>query len=120
MWKTDAAPPKAEYGEYLQLNYSMVDEGHLGKMMDSIASSGGIRPRASQIDCWWYPTTKQHQFYCGTDWVLPKQFYPNGMAGGWLFLFLYASNIMLSSNLYTTGGSLTREISGWVRGYALL
>lgn len=80
-WKTDGAPPKAEYGEYLQLNYTMVDEEHLGKMMDSIASSGGRRPRASQIDCWWYPTSADHQFYCGNDWVLPEEFYPNGMAG---------------------------------------
>jgi hypothetical protein len=80
-WKTSAAPPKASHGEYLQLNYTMVDEEHLGAMMESIASSGGVRPRAAQIDCWWYPTSKQHQFYCGTDWVLPAEYYPNGMAG---------------------------------------
>jgi hypothetical protein len=80
-WKTSAAPPKASHGQYLQLNYTSVDEAHLGAMIDSIASSGGVRPRAAQIDCWWYPTSKQHQFYCGTDWVLPREFYPNGMAG---------------------------------------
>lgn len=80
-WPTHAAPPEAQYGEYLQLNYTAVGEDALGAMVDSIATSGGIRPRASQIDCWWYPTTPQHQFYCGTDWVLPAEYYPNGMAG---------------------------------------
>jgi hypothetical protein len=56
-WKTTAAaPPKASHGAYLQLNYTMVDEEHLGVMMDSIAISGGVRPRASQIDCWWCVT----------------------------------------------------------------
>ena len=49
--------------------------------MDSVVTSSGVSPRTTQIDCWWYPTTLQHQFYCGLDWVLPKEFFPSGMSG---------------------------------------
>ena len=55
----------------------------MGHVMASMASSG-VRPRAAQIDCWWYPGDghkTSNSFLCGSDWVLPTEFYPGGMAG---------------------------------------
>ena len=81
-WHTGAAPPVPTLNGsiYIQLNWSMVDESKMGAVIDSIAASG-VTPRAAQIDCWWYPTTHEHTDYCGLDWVLPTEFFPNGMAG---------------------------------------
>jgi hypothetical protein len=81
-WGTSAAPPVPTLNDslYIQLNWSMVDESKMGAVIDSIAASG-VAPRAAQIDCWWYPTSLEHTYYCGLDWVPPQEFFPNGMAG---------------------------------------
>ena len=50
--------PGGDAGElYLNLNWSMVDEAGMGAVVDSVAAASGVSPRATQIDCWWYPTT---------------------------------------------------------------
>lgn len=81
-WKSNATSPPSplQNSSYIQLNWSMVDETRMGLVMDSVRSTG-ISPRVTQIDCWWYPTSPDHVFFCGDDWVPPKQFFPNSMGG---------------------------------------
>eukprot|EP00035_Acanthoeca_spectabilis_P033311 m.22938 g.22938 ORF g.22938 m.22938 type:complete len:1111 (+) comp5887_c0_seq1:65-3397(+) len=73
--------PVGSSGEYLNINWSMVDEEVMGQVADSVRATG-FAPRGSQLDCWWYPVNQaSHPNWCGLDWQLPPSFYPNGTAG---------------------------------------
>ena len=72
---------------FMNWNWSMVSTEVYGKVADSVVATG-IAPRATQLDCWWYPVqvagkspASSHPFWCVSDWVLPEQFYPNGTGG---------------------------------------
>jgi hypothetical protein len=56
-------------------NWSMVSTDVLGRVADSVKSTG-IAPRGTQLDCWWYPVQtggaspgSKHPDWCVSDWV---------------------------------------------------
>eukprot|EP00040_Diaphanoeca_grandis_P008597 m.45775 g.45775 ORF g.45775 m.45775 type:complete len:1168 (-) comp20058_c0_seq1:7-3510(-) len=62
-------------------NWSMVSTEVLGRVAGGVRDTG-VAPRATQLDCWWYPVTQpNHPMWCVSDWVLPEKFYPNGTGG---------------------------------------
>eukprot|EP00038_Savillea_parva_P030019 m.74990 g.74990 ORF g.74990 m.74990 type:complete len:1118 (+) comp8955_c0_seq1:34-3387(+) len=78
---TPPPTPPGSSGSYLNINWSMVDTTHMGEVADSVRATG-VAPRGSQLDCWWYPVNAStHPMWCGLDWQLPPEFYPEGTAG---------------------------------------
>jgi hypothetical protein len=96
---------------------------YIHRVADSVKATG-VAPRATQLDCWWYPVQtggaapgSQHPDWCVSDWVLPEEFYPNGQGGlrkrQGVPLMMYFPNLCVDN-----AWNKVRKMPSWPRSWA--